>query len=220
MDTEVIVKLLGALGIGGAMGAIISGYFGNKNKQVDASVEDKKTDIDATDRLVGHWETMLKPLRDRIIFLEKDREVERDSKLRLIHEVASLKNKLMVFESSHFDLPLPMWMKDVKGRMIFMNDSCQELILEPLGLKIEDYLGKTDIEFWGKEYGSQFSRTDNKVLRSKKPLDAIHTILDSNKEETSVMVLKYPRFHGNEIIGVGGLIKYIIEDDVTNIRPL
>jgi len=220
MDTEVIVKLLGALGIGGAMGAIISGYFGNKNKQVDASVEDKKTDIDATDRLVGHWETMLKPLRDRIIFLEKDREVERDSKLRLIHEVASLKNKLMVFESSHFDLPLPMWMKDVKGRMIFMNDSCQELILEPLGLKIEDYLGKTDVEFWGEEYGAQFSRTDNKVLRSKKPLDAIHTILDSNKEETSVMVLKYPRFHGNEIIGVGGLIKYIIEDDVTNIRPL
>ena len=206
MELRTILGLVGSLLGGGALGAVINGYF-------TSQTEDKRTDLDATDRLVKHWEELLKPLRDRVDQLETALEDEREISSKYRTELSSLRNKLMIFESSHFDLPLPMWMKDVKGRMIFMNDVCQDLVLAPLNLNIEDYLGKTDSEFWGEDFGKQFAKTDAKVLRTKKPLEVVHTFYDATNTEIKAMVLKYPRFHGNEIIGVGGLIKYIIDDE-------
>ena len=99
--------------------------------------------------------------------------------------------------------------------MIWMNKQAQELVLEPLGLDIEDYLGKTDVDFWEGEFAKQFAKTDNKVIRTKKPLEVIHSFLDVNREEIKAMVLKYPRMQNNDVIGVGGLIKYIIDDERT-----
>ena len=208
MELSTILGLVGSLLGGGALGAVINGYFTSQS-------EDKKTDLDATDRLVKHWEELLSPLRDRVVQLETALEDERRISSEYRTELSSLRNQLMIFENSHFDLPLPMWMKDAKGHMIFMNDACQELVLKPLDLNIEDYLGKTDVDFWEGDFAKQFAKTDNKVIRTKKPLEVIHTFLDVNREEIKAMVLKYPRLQNNEVIGIGGLIKYIIEDERT-----
>jgi len=208
MDIPTILGLVGTLLGGGALGAVITSYFNSKS-------EDKKTDVDATDRLVSHWEKMLAPLRERVTFLEAALEQEREDNADYRAEVSSLRNKLMIFEGSQLDLPLPMWLKNRKGRMIWMNKQAQELVLEPLGLDIEDYLGKTDVDFWEGEFAKQFAKTDNKVIRTKKPLEVIHSFLDVNREEIKAMVLKYPRMQNNDVIGVGGLIKYIIDDERT-----
>src|SRR5690606_29708396 len=35
--------------------------------------------------------------------------------------IQSLQNKIVLFESSHFDLPLPMWLKSTEGTMLSVN---------------------------------------------------------------------------------------------------
>ena len=201
--TETILKFAVTVVGAGGMGALLTYKLGNR-----------KQDTTEFTALVIEYKTLVDGYKLEVVELRKNLEDLRDLLSAKGQEVTNLRYQLMVFEGSYFNLPLPMWMKDIKGRLIFMNESCQELILEPLGLKIEDYLGKTDLEFWDdKEFAKQFGPADAKVLRTKKPLEIVHTFLDANKEEVKARILKYPRFHGSEIIGIGGLIRHIIEDN-------
>jgi len=120
-------------------------------------------------------------------------------------EIHNLSLKLQLMESAHYDLPIPAWLKDTNGTMLSLNAAYEELFIVPLGKKIEDYVGKTDSEFWGEEIGKEYLLNDLKILRQGKSEIVTETVVMANGEKSQWMILKYPRMAGNTKIGIAGI---------------
>jgi len=138
-----------------------------------------------------------------------DNEAEQASKIR------NLQLTIKSISIQGLQLPIPMWMKDELGTMISLNDDYEKSFLLPLGKSREDYIGKTDIEFWGKEIGEIYSRNDQVVIQSKKPMvtvEPINTAVGIDK----VYVIKYPYLISEQyVVGLGGIA--ISEDFVESL---
>lgn len=146
--------------------------------------------------------TRVKDLEKELISLKSDRDVNRD-------ELVHLRNQLLIFESSHMSIPLPMWMKDTKFKMVSLNKQYEEDFLKPLGFTITDYLGYDDEKIWGKELADEFRKLDAEVMRTKRPIERIEPLLDSSGNTYYAEVLKYPRFSENRVVGISGIIKNV-----------
>ena len=59
---------------------------------------------------------------------------------------------------------IPCWKKDVDGRLTYISPGYERTFLQGFGKSIEDYLGKTDVEFWGEEIGSIYRKNDLKAF--------------------------------------------------------
>lgn len=200
MEIGTILGIVGSILGGGAAGAFITSYF-------NAKTEDKKTEIDASDRLVAQWEKLLSPLQSRVGELEKQLEISRQKESEYQNRINTLENQLILFESSHIDIPLPMWMKDTQGKMVFLNRMYEDMFLIPRGYSINDYVGKTDFEVWSEDVAKDFVANDKTVMRTKKHTRVIEKVNDGSGGAFYVDVLKYPRMtHGGKVIGLSGII--------------
>lgn len=160
-----------------------------------------------------------KRLRSEMAELKKDLEKEKGERnhieLQLRNEVMQLRNKLLIMESAHLDLPVPQWLKDVDGTMLAINKAYEDQFLEPLGKEASDYIGKTDKDVWEKATAEVFAANDRIVTRSKKPYQTQETI-NLGKHLEVWEILKYPRFSGNTLIGIGGIAFKRIKDKTTS----
>lgn len=199
MDIGTILGIIGSILGGGAAGAFITSYFNSKS-------EDKKTEVDASDRLIAQWEKLLQPLRDRVTDLENKLEEARIRELSYKEEISTLKNQLMIFESSHVDIPLAMWMKDTQGKLVFINSIYEDMFLIPRGYTSNDYLGKTDSSVWSPEVVKAFAKNDHEVISTKKFVRQIEPVDNGSGGLYYVDVLKYPRKLGNKVIGISGIV--------------
>ena len=128
-----------------------------------------------------------------------DNELEQASKIR------NLQLTIKGLSIQGLQLPIPMWMKDELGTMISLNDEYEKLFLVPLGKTREDYIGKNDIDFWGKEIGEIYARNDQVVVQSKKPMVTLEPI-NTKDGMNKVYVIKYPYLiNGNYVVGLGGI---------------
>lgn len=199
MSIEIILGLVGSLVGGGALGAMVNGYFTSRS-------QDKKTEVDATDRLIVQWEALLKPLQLRVAELEGQVLELRDKELDYLSRIKMLETQLLLFESSQVDIPLPMWMKDLEGKMIFLNKETEAMFLTPRGLRMDDYIGKKDEDLWEPEIAKSFRQNDKEALRTGKMVRAIERVADGSGGYFYVEVVKFPRKIGNNIIGIAGLV--------------
>lgn len=199
MELNTLFTIIGSVLGGGTVGAIINSYFSSKS-------EDKKTDLEASDRLILQWEKLLDPLRARVTDLESKLEEARQRELHYKEEISTLKNQLMIFESSHVDIPLAMWMKDTQGKLVFINSIYEDEFLIPRGYTAADYLGKTDSAVWSEKVVKAFSKHDAKIIREKKFSRDIEPVDDGSGGFYYVDVLKYPRKLGAKVIGISGII--------------
>jgi PAS domain-containing protein len=128
-----------------------------------------------------------------------DNELEQASKIR------NLQLTIKGLSIQGLQLPIPMWMKDELGTMISLNDEYEKLFLVPLGKTREDYIGKNDIDFWGKEIGEIYARNDQVVVQTKKPMVTLEPI-NTKDGMNKVYVIKYPYLiNGNYVVGLGGI---------------
>jgi PAS domain-containing protein len=129
-----------------------------------------------------------------------DNEMEQASKIR------NLQLTIKGLSIQGLQLPIPMWMKDELGTMISLNDEYEKLILVPLGKTRDDYIGKNDIDFWGKEIGEIYARNDQVVVQSKKPMVTLEPI-NTKDGMNKVYVIKYPYLiNENYVVGLGGIV--------------
>jgi PAS domain-containing protein len=197
-NTTLILSLTSTLLGGGALGIVVKSYFTSKSK-------DKVTDVDAQERLINQWEKMLAPLRGRVEHLEKRLEESRIRELDYKSEISTLKNQLMIFESSQINIPLPMWMKDTDGRIVYVNHCFEDEILIPIGLSVNSILGKKDEEIFAMEEAEVYMKNDNIVLRTKESINVIEPIKDGSGHPYWARNLKYPRKLGSRVIGISGI---------------
>jgi hypothetical protein len=198
MNGDLIFGLIGTTLGGGALGAFITSYFSSKS-------EDKKTEVDATDRLISQWENLLEPLRSRVAHLEKELDTLRGKEKEYLNRISVLETQLILFESSHIDIPLPMWMKDVNGKMVYFNKLAEDAFLIPMNVTLDDYIGKTDHDVWKEEIANEFTSNDKEVMRNNKEKRVIERYPNGSGDFYYVDVLKYPRTIKNKVIGVAGV---------------
>jgi len=128
--------------------------------------------------------------------------------LEMGRKLSALQSKIVLLESASQDLPFPHWLKSSgtainPGVMLSLNKAYELEFLAPRGKTAADYIGKTDVEFWGEELGERYWRLDLDVIRRKTPIETNgrHPL-----DGSPVRVMKYPRMLGNRVIGIGGIV--------------
>lgn len=136
-------------------------------------------------------EQLLKSHTERLVELERT--------------IQSLQNKIILFESSHFDLPLPMWLKSIEGTMLSVNSAYEETFLEPRGYTMMDIIGKKEVAVWPEDSARAFHKNDQKVLRTKTKWMGKEILSGEEGHPEEWVVLKFVRKSGNTVIGIGGI---------------
>lgn len=166
----------------------------------------RKQDTSEFNILVDKYKELLDKTELRLNTIEEEMEILRKENSDQKEEISKLRTQLMIFEGSHLDLPLPMWMKDVNGEMIFLNDHYEEEFLIPRGYSTVDYVGKNDYSVWPDAIAKAFVSHDKETIKRRQSRRYIEILEDSKGEKVFAEVLKYPRMLDNRIIGISGIV--------------
>jgi len=202
MDWQTL--LAGAIGV---ITTLITQYSIKLKTKADA----RKTNFEADNVLLESYNKLISKLES----IKKDVEGENE-KLRVEvrsyedkrHEqnqkITNLQFKIIQLESAQMDLPIPMWLKDREGGILFLNKAYESLFLIPNGKDANDYIGSDDIKIWGKEIGALYKSHDLEVVQTGQIWNGKEKILIKGKIEIW-QIIKYPRYFGNSIIGIAGV---------------
>lgn len=189
--------------LGGGIVTVILNFFLSKRKQ----------NVDEFTKLLTYWQLEADRLRQSEVHL---RQLADDNALQigiLQSQLSGLKQKIMLMESSHYDLPLPQWLKGNDGLMMSVNSEYERMFLQPLKLSSKDYIDQDDEVIWGKEIAQIMKTNDQRVIFNRKAIHGVEPIKNENNELVYWDVFKYPIFTGNLLIGVAGIaIKQIKTD--------
>lgn len=159
-------------------------------------------------------------LRVRIETLEKQvsenqekyaTQIEELKQLHLAEQTknALLANKLILLETAISDSPLPQWLKSPEGVMLTMNKAYERA----LSVKREEYIGKTDTEFWGEKIGKEYRKNDQLAKARNTYIIVKETIKVGDADVTEDwIIMKYPRYYNDVFIGIAGIafpLKYL-----------
>ena len=172
-------------------------YFNNKRR---AKIEENKQELDEFKEVFHVWQEDNIRLRAREEKLLSDLD-------NLKSEIADLRNKIILLESAHQDLPLPAWLKDMKGVMLALNAAYEETFLIPRGFEASDYIGKTDYDIWPEEAAKAYRKHDKHVMRTGKMWHGEEKIpLKNDPNEADIWtIIKYVRYSGRTKIGIAGI---------------
>jgi PAS domain-containing protein len=208
--TTIITTLLG-----GGVGAFLTYKLGNR-KQDETEFTSL---VSAYKDLVQETKDNAEELKMRVDALEQQVKGLNKAVSNKDKEIQHLRNQLIIFESSHADVPVPIWLKDTNGIMLFLNSEYENKILRPINKTSEDYIGETDFKIYPPNIAKEFRKHDRRVLTQKKPIRFKERWQGSDGQWLEGDIIKYPRFlNRNTVIGIGGLIIDIKEIDDEDIN--
>ena len=104
------------------------------------------------------------------------------------------------------NIPDIAWLKDTQGRFIAVN----EPFAKACGFKVEEIIGKTDLDIWPKELALNYRADDQDVMMSKKRKCVQERLVSQGAGEQWIETIKTPFFddHGM-VIGTTGIARNI-----------
>ena len=188
--------------------------FDSISKALQESNDDLRSEV-------AEYRKEVETLRERINELEAENLRERSTS-------AELKNKIVLLESAHYDLPFPQWLKNTSFEMLSVNQAYEDVFLRPAGLRATDYIGKTDFDIWPDEVARKFVENDKKAMEGKGEYwSGIEPLWVKDNDVSKLWVIyKYPRYFGKVCIGIAGVAIPVLQDtnelvhDVKFIRHL
>ena len=104
------------------------------------------------------------------------------------------------------NIPDMTWLKDLDGRFIAVN----ETFAKACGFKIEEIIGKTDLDIWPKELALCYRADDQEVINSKKRKCVQEKLIYHEGEEQWIETIKTPFFDDhNHVLGTTGIARNI-----------
>jgi hypothetical protein len=193
MDLSQIILILGAVGGGGAIGAVAQVYLGRLNSTMTVRKGDQ-------DFIREGFELAVKVITDQRDDALKANEEMRRRLDNTELEIVGLKL------SSSFD-PFPRWMVDLEGRYLFVNPCFEERFLEPMSMSRRDIVGKGHEVLWPPEVCEKIKHL-NQMARSRPDGRARAVVnLDGMGE---VSLFKFPvRVHGVIVAYAGYIMEHV-----------
>ena len=104
------------------------------------------------------------------------------------------------------NIPDIAWLKDIQGRFIAVN----EPFAKACGFKVEEIIGKTDLDIWPRELALNYRADDQEVIDSKKRKCVQERLMYQEGGEEWIETIKTPFFdeHG-KVIGTTGIARNI-----------
>tara|TARA_Y100000034_G_scaffold29728_1_gene36141 strand:+ start:20233 stop:20865 length:633 start_codon:yes stop_codon:yes gene_type:complete len=169
-------------------------------------INNRKEDTNEFSTIINEYKRLLDSDKVEIARLSSEVSDLKERDVQKTLEIQNLKHQLIIFESSHIDIPLPCWLKDTSGKVVFLNKEYESTFLIPRGYTTEDYIGKNDFAVWDEESARGMIKNDKEVVRTKRSCKSIEQLIDADGEVLYVEVLKYPRKFKNTVVGIGGLV--------------
>ncbi|MDD5129946.1 MAG: PAS domain S-box protein, partial [Candidatus Omnitrophica bacterium] len=104
------------------------------------------------------------------------------------------------------NIPDIAWLKDLQGRFIAVNDP----FAKACGFKIEEIIGKTDLDIWPRDLALKYRADDQDVIDSKKRKIVQEKLFYQSDGEQWIETIKTPFFddHG-KVLGTTGIARNI-----------
>lgn len=204
--SEYIPVLVSVVG-GGGLGVFLTWLINNR--------KDKRAGLQTViDNFNEDNKRLREEMRELRTALEKERDERAAKELQLRQEVSNLRSKLLIMESAHLDLPVPQWLKDKDGTMLALNAAYEQIFLDRINKTASDYIGSKDSAVWPEATAESFTRNDRIVMRTRKPYQTQESI-DFGTHIEVWEILKYPRYSGSTLIGIGGIAFKKIDSKLT-----
>lgn len=128
---------------------------------------------------------------------------------------SALVDSQSLYESLVNALPISLYRVDLAGRITYAN----QVLLDSLGLPLEDVLGKTSYDFYPLDLATKYRRDDAQVVAEGHPLYLVEENRHPTTGETRfVEVIKIPiRAGEGQIVGIQGLFWDVTESKQTAI---
>lgn len=171
-------------------------------------LRDKRKDKNDEYRdLIDYMSKLVESRDAQLEKMQEQNDVCRKEIDKLKSELNELKAKFIVIESAHFDIPFPMWLKSLDGKMISLNNEYENVFLYPINKSAKDYIGKNDEEFWGLDIAKEYCKNDKKALNSKNGYwSGRETIIINGVDYSDQWtIVKFVRHSGRVPIGIGGI---------------
>lgn len=191
MDFAQIVLLLGAVGGGGAVGALAQVYLGTKKAEQETKAHDQ-------DFIREGFQLAVQVITD-----------QRNDALRLNDEMRRrLDNTELEIVglklANSFD-PFPRWMVDLEGRFLFVNACFEERFLQPFNKSRRDVVGHGHDSIWPPELCAKLKQLDEMARR--RPDGRARAVLTMDGVEVSIF--KFPiRVHGVIVAYAGYVMEH------------
>lgn len=125
--------------------------------------------------------------------IERTDVIQRDCNDRVSEmqtELSMLKANAIVTAAIATDLPLPMWIKDMNGKMLYLNDEYEKIFLIPRGVRALNYIGNDDFSVWPKKIAEEFRKNDVEAFNSSHPIKRVVKIPNERNGFTNYVVIK------------------------------
>jgi PAS domain S-box-containing protein len=107
--------------------------------------------------------------------------------------------------------PALAWAKDEYGRYVYLNRAYEERF----GVRLQDWLGRTDFDVWPEEAACLYRDNDEKALQAAAPVEAIEESIDLDGRQCVWWSFKFVYSDGTGTRYVGGIAYDVTEQKKT-----
>src|SRR5262249_28847227 len=120
----------------------------------------------------------------------------------------ALRNSMALYHSLVQNLPQNVFRKDLEGRFTFANSR----FCTTIGRRLEEILGKSDLDFFPPELARKYQEDDRKIIKSGKTFETVEEHRPPGKDLLYVRVIKTPIHDARGyVIGVQGMFWDVTE---------
>ena len=188
---ELIAAILG----GGTLTALVQTWATSKKdkqEEIYRVLDEYKSMIDELRKVEASCKVLLNDHQVKIFEMQET--------------ITELKNKIILLETASNDLPFPMWLKDMDSRMLYLNTEYERNFLQPINKTAADYIGKFDRDIWPANLAQEYVENDKKTLKLKETTVLTEYVILNNEDHSQEWkVVKYLRYVGKTVIGIGGI---------------
>ncbi len=114
---------------------------------------------------------------------------------------AALRESEERFQAFMDNSPAIAWAKDEAGKYTYLSKAYENR----LGVRLEDWRGKTDFEIWPREIAEKFRANDLAALSSRQAIESMEETINRNGEYRSWWIFKFPFQDSSGKRYVGGI---------------
>lgn len=129
-----------------------------------------------------------------------DLQIIKKDNILLEKRLNAISSEIVIFKASTDRFPFPYWIKDLNGKVIYVNEAFVNKYLRTRGLTYSDYVGHYDITIFSVSDSELYQKNDSLVIAVKRPMNFVERV-----GKTIVRTAKFPYELNGVVVGIAGV---------------